>query len=91
MSAAQKQFEGLNKAITYKYTWNATKLEKDHAMEVQHVNKMLVDSGYLDDVRWAQATLTSVLRLGYYLNDRRNLWSIPAGLNRLKKCMPLRN
>ena len=91
VSAAQKQFEDLNKAVTYKYTWDATKLEKDHAMEVQHVIKMLGDTGYHDDVRWAQATLTSVLHLGYYLNDRRNLWSIPAGLNRLKKCIPLRN
>ena len=91
MSAVQKQFEDLNKAMTYKYTWDGTKLEKDHAMEVQHVIKMLVDTGYLDDVRWAHATLTSVLHLGYYLNDRRNLWSIPAGLNRLKKTIPLRN
>ena len=60
-------------------------------MEVQHVIKKLVEAGYLDDVRWGQATLTSVLHLGYYLNDRRNLWSIPAGLSRLKKTIPLRN
>lgn len=60
-------------------------------MEVQHVITMLVETGYFDDVRWAQATLTSVLHLGYYLNDRRILWSVPAGLNRLKKRIPLRN
>lgn len=57
-------------------------------MEVQHVSTMLVETEYLDDVRWAQANLTSALHLGYYLNDRRLLWSIPAGLNRLKKCIP---
>ena len=91
MSAAQKQFEDLKKATAYKYTWDATKTEKDHAMEVQHVLKMLVEAGYLDDVRWAQATLTSVLHLGCYLNDRRNLWSIPAGLNRFKKTIPFWN
>lgn len=91
MSAAQKHFEDLNKAMTYKHTWDPTKLEKDHAMEIQNVIKILVDTGYLDDVRWAQVTLTSVLHLGYYLNDRRNLWSIPAGLNQLKKYIHWRN
>lgn len=75
LSAAQKRFDNLNKAMTYKYTWDGTKMEKDHAMEIQHVIKMLVETGYLDDVRWAQATFTSFLHLGYYLNDRRNLWS----------------
>lgn len=60
-------------------------------MEVQDVITMLVETGYRDDVRWPQATLTSVLHLGYYHNDRRILWSVPAGLNRLKKRIPLRN
>ena len=89
MTAAKARFDNLIAATKYKYTWDANKFENDHVVEVQHVIKMLVDGGHLDDTKWTTATLTSVLHLGFYLNDQRNLWKIPKALNQIKKLIPL--
>ncbi|KAL6716459.1 hypothetical protein ACLMJK_006026 [Lecanora helva] len=89
MGAAKTRFDDLIAATKYKYTWDATKIEKDHVLEVQHVIKMLVDAGHLDDTKWSTVTLTSIFHLGFYLNDQRNLWNIPSALNQIKKLIPL--
>ena len=89
LSVVQKRFEDLQKATEFNYKWNETKFEVDHAMELQHVVRMLALAGHLDDEKWTKTRLTCVLHLGFYLNDQRNLWLIPAAINQTKSRIPL--
>lgn len=63
MTAAQKQFDKSRRGRNLQLAWEGTKFERDHAIKVQHVIKMLVEIAYLDDVRCPKATLTSVCHL----------------------------
>ena len=73
----------------YGYKWNVSNNEKDHMIEVQHIIKMLTHAGGITETGWSTLSLATVVHLGYYLNDQRNLWSIPAAFNRAKAYIPL--
>ena len=73
----------------YKYKWDVSNNEKDHMIEVQHVIKMLIYAKRITETGWSTLPLATVVHLGYYLNDQRNLWSIPKAFNQAKAWIPL--
>ena len=73
----------------YGYKWNVSNNEKDHMIEVQHVVKMLTYAKRITETGWSNLSLATVVHLGYYLNDQRNLWSIPKAFNQAKAWIPL--
>ena len=73
----------------YNYTWDDSNTEKDHIIEVQHVIKMLLSANIITETGWSNIPLATIIHLGYYLNDPRNLWSIPKAYNQAKAYIPL--
>ncbi len=82
-SIVKEHFKTMKKQ-TSKAVWNE-ELQKDHFVEVQHVIRLLaMGTGPFAVMEYAQIPLVQYLHLSYYLNDRRNTWTIPASLNRRK-------
>ncbi|KAK0506985.1 hypothetical protein JMJ35_010685 [Cladonia borealis] len=77
------------KKTQYGYDFIASRIEKDHVLEVQHIVEMLTRARLVHETRWANLPLATIVHLAYYLNDQRNLWSIPKAFNQAKAYIPL--
>ncbi len=83
-SLVQAEYTDVEKLMSVpEKEWKST--EDDHFFEVQHICGFLLDSGVLEPDTALNQPVKLYAHLGYYINNQRNVYTIPVGINQMKK------